>query len=322
MHWFNRREDIVVSAEMMREFVALARTLNFTKAAQECFVAQPTLSRHIAALEKEMGAQLVERSTTSVALTPAGEATFAAFEEMLAEIDKVSARYDRLLEQIAAMASGGKAAVRIATPYYWTSAFTEPLLDEMRAESTGYATRLISCQPSDGFQALVTGKCDALVMPSSWLSTSKGLESISFGRLGTIALMDVSNPLARRGSVKAEDLVGAKLIQLDDPQGMYRGLTEKMLDLLATAGIAPSSLEYELDLESLGMRLRGTDKMTLTSEGVELLARSYLTAVPVLEPGWQYDMSLVWHKGDQNPAVMALANAASAIRARGGLHST
>ncbi len=54
-------------------FVELANCLNFTKASETLFIAQPALSRTISAVETEIGTPLVLRNTRKVALTAAGE---------------------------------------------------------------------------------------------------------------------------------------------------------------------------------------------------------------------------------------------------------
>ncbi|HLG75416.1 MAG TPA: LysR family transcriptional regulator, partial [Ktedonobacteraceae bacterium] len=54
-------------------FLAAAQTLNFRQAAELCSVAQPVLSRQIAALEAELGVELFSRIKKRVALTEAGQ---------------------------------------------------------------------------------------------------------------------------------------------------------------------------------------------------------------------------------------------------------
>src|SRR5258708_32225435 len=54
-------------------FLAAAHTQNFRQAAELCLITQPALSRQIAALEKELGMLLFQRSKQHVVLTPAGQ---------------------------------------------------------------------------------------------------------------------------------------------------------------------------------------------------------------------------------------------------------
>jgi DNA-binding transcriptional LysR family regulator len=61
-----------MTRDHLYEFLVLAQTLNYSKAAKLLFISQATLSRHVEQLEEELGCQLLTRSTHSVALTPAG----------------------------------------------------------------------------------------------------------------------------------------------------------------------------------------------------------------------------------------------------------
>lgn len=63
----------MVTLRQLRFLVAVADTLNFSRAAELCFVTQPTLSAGIKELEERLGVVLVERTRQSVMLTPVGE---------------------------------------------------------------------------------------------------------------------------------------------------------------------------------------------------------------------------------------------------------
>ena len=60
-------------------FVALAERLSFSRAAESCFVSQPTLSAQIAQLEATFGVKLFERDHRRVSLTTAGEAVLSEY---------------------------------------------------------------------------------------------------------------------------------------------------------------------------------------------------------------------------------------------------
>src|ERR687888_387971 len=57
----------------LRAFAAVVREGSFSRAAEELFVSQPAISKHVASLEGELGAQLVVRNRRGASLTPAGE---------------------------------------------------------------------------------------------------------------------------------------------------------------------------------------------------------------------------------------------------------
>jgi DNA-binding transcriptional LysR family regulator len=79
-------------------FVALARELNFTRAAQQQHVTQSTLSAAIKGLESELGATLFVRSTRAVALTEAGWAFLPRARSAIEALDRARASVDPALE--------------------------------------------------------------------------------------------------------------------------------------------------------------------------------------------------------------------------------
>ena len=71
----------------LRYVVAVARTGNFSRAAAQCHVAQPSLSQQIQKLEDELGERLFDRLKTRAQLTPAGEALHERAVRILAEVE-------------------------------------------------------------------------------------------------------------------------------------------------------------------------------------------------------------------------------------------
>ena len=68
---------------------AIGELKHFRKAAEKCFVSQPTLSGQIKKLEAEIGVQLLERTTRSVFLTPIGEEIVKIARRILADVDSI-----------------------------------------------------------------------------------------------------------------------------------------------------------------------------------------------------------------------------------------
>jgi LysR family transcriptional regulator, hydrogen peroxide-inducible genes activator len=73
--------------QQLRYVVAVARTGNFSRAAAQCHVSQPSLSQQIQKLENELGERLFDRLKTRARLTPAGEALHERAARILAEVE-------------------------------------------------------------------------------------------------------------------------------------------------------------------------------------------------------------------------------------------
>lgn len=306
----------MVGEDRMREFVALSETLSYTKAAELTYVAQPTLSRHVAALEKEMGTPLVVRSTTSVRLTEAGQCVAAGFKQMMELLDTLSETYESIKDEVASIAAKTRGIVRIASPYYWTGDFTEPLIAALEELDSRCDVEVISCQPPDGYDTLQAGRCDAFVAPISWFPDNAEVGSVPFATEGNVVVMDCGNPLATRDSISMEDLDGQNLIQLKDEHGVYMSAgSEKMRELLAKKRIKLTRIEYTPQIDLIGALIRGTDKIAVVSRGVRNMQRDYLRYVPFEPDVFACEMCVIYRLDNDNPALAALVEAAKTFRA-------
>ena len=66
----------------IKYFVTVAKCLSFTKAAEQLFVSQPALSRHIRNMEEELNIQLFVRTNNGIRLTPAGSSLYIGMNDM------------------------------------------------------------------------------------------------------------------------------------------------------------------------------------------------------------------------------------------------
>ncbi len=73
----------------LRYLVAVAEHKHFGRAAESCFVSQPTLSTQIKKLEDELGVTLIERTNRQVMLTPVGERIVAQAQRVLREVNQM-----------------------------------------------------------------------------------------------------------------------------------------------------------------------------------------------------------------------------------------
>ncbi len=78
--------------QQIREFVQIADSGSISGAARVLGIAQPTLSRHLAALEAQAGSALLRRDTHTMSLTEAGHILLADARELLALVDRMGSR--------------------------------------------------------------------------------------------------------------------------------------------------------------------------------------------------------------------------------------
>lgn len=77
-----------MNTERLYEFLVLSHVLNYTHAAKALYISQPILTRHIQALEAELGVPLFRRTTHGVTLTEAGRLLSNQAEGLLEKCDR------------------------------------------------------------------------------------------------------------------------------------------------------------------------------------------------------------------------------------------
>ena len=110
----------------VRMFVKLADLKSYTHAAHALRMTQSGLSRAIARLEEALGTKLVQRSTRSVSLTPAGDAFYADCAGIVAECEAIEQRLrNRKLDE--------SETLRVAVPPAFGKVMLVPLMERLRA---------------------------------------------------------------------------------------------------------------------------------------------------------------------------------------------
>ena len=106
-------------------FVHAAETLNFTKAAKECYISQTAISLSIAKMEEELGFMLFDRNNRSIRLTPAGR----DFYEWAC---RTLHSYDQAVQSGRNIASGQTGLIRIGFSSTFEGLWFIPYMQEFR----------------------------------------------------------------------------------------------------------------------------------------------------------------------------------------------
>jgi DNA-binding transcriptional LysR family regulator len=156
-----------MNLEQLQSFVEVARLGNFTRAAENLHLAQPSLSRQIGALEQDLGAELFRRARGRSTLTPAGEALLPLARRMLADAESVR----RELAELAGLQRG---TVRLgATPTLCVSLVAE-VLSAFHAAHPGIDLHLTEQGSRRLLAQLAGGELDlALITTSDAASTER-----------------------------------------------------------------------------------------------------------------------------------------------------
>ncbi len=140
-------------------FVAVAEELHFGRAAEKCGLAPPALSRQITALEHELGAALLTRTTRQVALTRAG---FVMLEEARAILHRSEAAMQSVRD---AHGAAGR-ALRIGAIDAASASFLSDIVAEFRRSHPTIDIRFVEAMTKPLMHMLESGKLDiCLVRP-------------------------------------------------------------------------------------------------------------------------------------------------------------
>lgn len=137
----------------LRYLQAVADQGNFTRAAQELHVSQPTLSQQIQQLERSVGAQLLDRSGRSVRLTDAGQTYLDHASRALREL----AAGERAVHDVTDLSRGH---LRLAVTPTFIAYFVGPLIAELHDRHPGITATVLQMS-QDGIESqLLTDDLD------------------------------------------------------------------------------------------------------------------------------------------------------------------
>src|SRR5687768_17777458 len=278
----------------LRYFVALADTRHFGKAAERSFVSQPTLSAQIKKLETYLGVQLIERQPRKVTLTEMGARILPLARSILQESDEIVSLarndHDPLSGKLklALIPTIGPYLLPVVTrklrkqlPRLKLMLYeyqTQPLLEKLRAGDIDLGILALPV-PLDGLEARPLYDEDfTLAVPSN-------------------------SPLAKRSSVKLDDLTGETLLLLEDGHC----LRDQALDVCSRIDVKESEDYRATSLETLRQMVAAGLGITLLPQlatrgpfgsGQGLTVKAFNKPVPTRTVG------AVWRKSTSRTAAI------------------
>ncbi|MFJ4650280.1 LysR substrate-binding domain-containing protein [Nocardia sp. NPDC088792] len=281
----------------LRYFVAVAEELHFGRAAARLHMTQPPLSRAIRQLETELGCELLQRSPTGVALTPAGISLYKDARALLAQADQARAR---------AVAAAGAAVLTLGTLADSAEQAGATLAATFRERHPGVEIRVHEADFTDPTAGLRSGAADIALTRTPFDRTGLTVRVLRSDPIGVVLRVD--DPLATRTSVRLGELADRPWFRLpDDTDSAWRGFWMP-LGSRNTDGPVVRTIHECVQ----AVLWNGTIGLTMVGHRMP----PGLTVIPVSDMP-SSDLVLAWNSADGNPLVRSFANIAGTLyRAR------
>lgn len=272
----------------LRYFMTVAETASFTRAAERLHTVQPSLSRQMQDLEREVGAQLLNRSSRKIELTPAGAVFLDEARLVLAQAERAVQRTREVARANASrLTLGFTAGVEIDL-----AGVTTALGDDLKTVEL-----TLRSQPSPELvRSLHARLIDAaFIRPDE---DSKGLVVRTVRREPLLAAVPASHPLARAPAVQPSDLNNLPFITVNAEAAPV--LHRAIRDFISEQGIRPSQTYEVEDLGMVFSLIASIGGITLLPEYAFRLCPPTVAAVRLeLEPP-MIDLALAYHPDNRS----------------------
>ncbi|WP_293647505.1 hydrogen peroxide-inducible genes activator [Thiolapillus sp.] len=226
----------------LKYIVAVARARHFGKAAEACFISQPTLSVAVRKLENELGVELFERRQGEVTVTPVGEQVVAQAQRVLEEAGVIREIVEHGRDQLAAPLRLG--AIYTIGPYLFPHLITElaerapqmPLIIEENY------THVLS-------EKLKQGEVDAILISLPF--EEHGILTLPLYEESFVALIPSSHPLNAKEQLSMEDISREKVLLLGSGHCFRDQVLEVCPDYIRKRNMAEGTTVADLESSSL-----------------------------------------------------------------------
>ena len=280
----------------LRAFVAVAEELNFTRAAERLFLAQQAVSRQVAQLESELGVELLERTTHTVSLTPAGESLLADGREVLLAADAAFA-------QAQAVAQGLTGTLRIGvSPAVGTQVRAETVR-VLRENAPEVSVAFHEVRPGELAQVLRDRVVEAALVRTA--PDLPELDEAALRPTPAALYVPVGHRLAGGRAVRLAELDGERLLTWSRTGTPY---TDLLVSRLAAAGARVEPVQSRVTGGADAPALDDSGAVALMPEGWP--AGEEAVQVPLAEPV-DLPLLLLWPAGVSSAVVQRLRDGLS-----------
>ena len=286
----------------LRAFVAVATEGHFGRAAARLSLTQPGLTLRIQALEKELGAQLLQRSAREVQLTGAGIVLLPHAKSLL-RIE------DRALRDLKDQADGVAARLRISYVAYGAVAFPAEVVAEFRRRYPKVKVETTVGNSALNLEHLLNGSVDAAFIYPGYVGGPDAIpDSVAvrlLSRDAVLVAMSSTHHLARLEEIPLKTLGGEALVMFPTSPGP--SATASFVRLLTRhMGTQPTIVAYEPPDQALEAVAHSTSLISFANGSRAASAPVPGIAYRPTSPGLFLDFAVAYFRDDQSPALADL----------------
>lgn len=234
-------------------FRTAARRLNFTKAAEELFITQPAVTRHIHELERMLKIKLFERNGSQMKLSQAGKI-------LLTHSDQIFAVYRDLEFEINTLMERQSGLLRLGASTTAAQYVLPPVLAGFRQKFPDVRLTLTSNNSDAIFHAVEAGEIDLGI--SEGATRESSVQFVPFLRDEIVLIARTQNPVP--SSLSLEELKGKALLIREPGSGTRDVLSRALKDVRTS--LAELSIEMELtSTEAIKQYVLSSDAMAFLS---------------------------------------------------------
>jgi DNA-binding transcriptional LysR family regulator len=283
----------------LRYFVAVAEELHFTRAAETLHISQPSLSKQIRQLERDLGFPLLRRDRRTVSLTAAGEAMLPRARELLGA-------WEQAVAEAAQRARAAASHLRVGFQTSVAGALYQLAVSCFTHSHPGWTVELKLHPWSDATAGLLDGTSDVAFL---WLPVP-GQERLASHTLRTeprhVALWR-KHPFAQRAELRMAELLDEPFVALPTSAGVLRdywlAVDERDGQPVRIGALAETPDEaFEAVAAGQGVTL-------LSAGNAELYSRPGVVTCPVVDLS-PAELAVAWRADDERPIIQEFVRSA------------
>ncbi len=282
-------------------FRTVAETLHFGRAAALLHISQPPLTRQIAALEKELGALLFDRSKRAVQLTDAGRYFYRDTTEIFHALERAK-------RNVRTTSAGKQGSLLIG--FMMSSAYNI-LPAVTRHYSAAYPevdTKLTEHLPNLLAEDIRNGKFDVGIMYRPEDCT--GLNTRTIFSEPLVAVLPRYHPLAAKPYITAQELASEAFVSI--PRTVAPVVYDQIVDCCLAGGFHPR-IKLEANLQQTIVNLVGEGLgVAMVPASMQAMHLDTTVFKPLIDAP-TVEIAVIWNKENRNPCIHTFVDTAQAI---------